>query len=195
MILHQVLCGSLRGNGEGGSNHNGTNGQQECQYWMRLAGRARRRTFRGTGSQSCFQFFYGSIPLLRKQCRAACDDFAERTFRTFTSWISAGEHLVEQGAQCIDIGAGVRLAEAVLLRSSIFSRTQENRILWFPGIKFTGCIEIDENYVVGGSQKDIGRFDITMDVGRIAAMKGRENITQLAYDIDGSILWKVKRII
>ena len=100
--------------------------------------------------------------LLRKQCRAACDDFAERTFRTFTSWISAGEHLVEQDAQCIDIGAGVRLAEAVLLRSSIFSRTQENRILWFPGIKFTGCIEIDENYVVGGSQKDIGRFDICL---------------------------------
>ena len=125
MILHQVLCGSLRGNGEGGSNHNGTNGQQECQYWMRLAGRTRRRTFRGTGSQSCFQFFYGSIPLLRKQCRAACDDFAERTFRTFTSWISAGEHLVEQDAQCIDIGAGVRLAEA--------RTAPEQHILSYPG--------------------------------------------------------------
>ena len=161
MILHQVLCGSLRGNGEGGSNHNGTNGQQECQYWMRLAGRARRRTFRGTGSQSCFQFFYGSIPLLRKQCRAACDDFAERTFRTFTSWISAGEHLVEQDAQCIDIGAGVRLAEAVLLRRTVSSgfpasnsrdASKSMRITWSEGVRriLDGLIS---RWMMGGSQR------------------------------------------
>ena len=73
--------------------------------------------------------------------------------------------------------------------------TQKCSVISLFGIKFTGGVEVDQAYVFGEYQKDIGRFDITMDDGRIAAMKGRENITQLAYDIDGSILWKVKRII
>lgn len=72
---------------------------------------------------------------------------------------------------------------------------QKYSVISLFGIKFTGGVEVDQAYVFGEYQNDIGWIDITVDDRRITSMKGRENITQLAYDIDGSILWKVKRII
>ena len=73
--------------------------------------------------------------------------------------------------------------------------TQKYSVISFFGIKFTGGIEVDQAYVFGEYQNDIGWIDITVDDRRIASMKRRENIAQLAYDIDGNLFWQSERLL
>ncbi len=86
---------------------------------------------------------------------------------------------MDDHAQPIDIGAGVSLAPAILLRRGVARRAQQQRVLRLARLEVAGDAEVDQLQRPARLKHDVARFQVAEDDRRVLLVEIVEHHCQL----------------
>ena len=93
--------------------------------------------------------------------------------------IVAGQKLVEEDAQAVDIRTRRCLRPAILFGSGIAGRAERNGIVQLPWLEVASNAKVDQVEMAVRGAHDIGRFEVAEDNRWLAAMQVVKHTTEL----------------